>query len=289
MNTQQNVTRSQSQVTISSIYQRFSALLQETPPQIRPRLAQFWQMVRHEVVFLEERLLAALPGPQAESGPSQMPLLPPASTPVLPTSSPSHELAREAIDQALTDAGLAVADLSVTVEKIYDLDPQWVIERLISARTQVTPELGCWLTDNVPAHPNGYTKFNLRNTRHPSTHELIGCQPFIHQLAVVAGGRGVQLLNTSGPHATHEVSHLCHEGRCFNPAHVVVETEGLNSARRSCVGAYFVTHPDGTAWHPCPHGLAEHYKRCLLRRLRLEPGRYHYAGRSGPAYAPSPT
>jgi Zinc-binding loop region of homing endonuclease len=43
-------------------------------------------------------------------------------------------------------------------------------------------------------------------------------------------------------------SHLCHRARCFNPDHVVVETELKNQRRKNC-----------PVWVDCPHD------DCLLK------------------------
>ena len=104
---------------------------------------------------------------------------------------------------------------------------------------------------------------------------MIGCQPFRHQLAVVARGFGQNLLLTSKEDATHEVSHLCGNARCFNPEHVVVESKALNRKRWACGGAWVVKASDGSVYNPCLHGTEEHRTRCLLPTFHMDAGKYY--------------
>lgn len=186
---------------------------------------------------------------------------------------------------ALETAGLQAPSVSATLEQVWDLDPAWVLGRLQERRSpslEAGSELGCWLSEKEPSHDAGYTKMNLRNTLRPGgSGVLIGCQPWLHQLAVIAGGRGACLLNTTD--GSHEVSHRCHNARCFNPDHVVVETSTLNHLRSSCRGAYILECACcGTVFNPCRHACSEHHLECILPRRVLEGGRYHINRPFGP-------
>jgi hypothetical protein len=198
-----------------------------------------------------------------------------------PTTASSVQSVRENIDQALRDSGLSLTEISYTLEQIYDLDPAWVRSVLENQRTMLDP-LGCWLSNTASAHPRGYTKLNLRNTKRPDDPmRKIGCQPFFHQLAIVAKGEGAQLLNTAT--SEYEVSHLCHNGRCFNPDHLTVETQSLNHRRQRCAESYVVVcRCCGTTYHPCSHGREGMRLLCILPKYRLEPGKYHESGPNGP-------
>jgi hypothetical protein len=66
---------------------------------------------------------------------------------------------------------------------------------------------GCWVNNNAAAHANGYKKINLRNSINPRTGAKYSCQPFLHQLAVVAAGFGNRLYLCSGNNSSHQVSY----------------------------------------------------------------------------------
>ena len=59
-----------------------------------------------------------------------------------------------------------------------------------------------------------------------------------------------------------QVSHLCHNGGCVNPDHLLPETRAENLARNMCQGWKLVTCPCPCAvrFNPCPH-----QPQCLLR------------------------
>lgn len=196
--------------------------------------------------------------------------------------------------QATLDAEFADLDEgSATIEAIWDLDPAWILLRLRADRQAAAENeeskwknLGCWMRARDSNHPYGYTKVNLRNTYHPSREPRvhIGCQPFRHQLGVVAAGLGQNLLRTTGADATDDVSHLCHNHRCFNPDHLVVESKGMNQRRGVCVGQYMVKiRSDGTIYNPCTHDREEHYVACILPRVEFNvAGGYYQNSPQGP-------
>jgi len=61
---------------------------------------------------------------------------------------------------------------------------------------------------------------------------------------------------------------LCHNSKCFNPEHLVVEDAAQNKARNTCKEAIVLTLPDGTSFNPCRHWKAPPYKRCVLPEFR---------------------
>ncbi|KAL8686571.1 MAG: hypothetical protein Q9224_005409 [Gallowayella concinna] len=133
--------------------------------------------------------------------------------------------------------------------------------------------LGCWQSSSTSSHPNGYVKPNLRNT-------LIGGQKYniqiwLHQLALIGAGRHLELKATlyedAKKPAAYQVSHLCHNGRCFNPEHLIVELGTENKERSSCQGHYIVKHGAMT-WHPCAHHMGTARRRCLLPEKVLGDG-----------------
>jgi hypothetical protein len=148
------------------------------PPELQQTLSQF---LRDTARVFNEEVLRVHTTPAAR-----------------PSTSSTVNAMRVEYENALQAVGL-VEEVSDTVEKIWDLDPSWAEQILKQHKSPFLSqtELGCWLSVNRPSHPNGYSKINLRNTQRPGrTTELIGCQPYLHQLAIVAGGRGVQLLST---------------------------------------------------------------------------------------------
>ncbi|KAM3502999.1 hypothetical protein MY10362_004480 [Beauveria mimosiformis] len=106
---------------------------------------------------------------------------------------------------------------------------------------------------------NEYRRFNYRNTRWPvrsSTSpdsyvlEAAEAQSYYHHLAVVAKREGATLLlvlpgrkDSNG--IAYEVSHLCHNGQCFNPDHCVVEPQHENHRRNECQNRYILNLPGG--------------------------------------------
>ncbi|KAK1622346.1 zinc-binding loop region of homing endonuclease, partial [Colletotrichum phormii] len=71
-----------------------------------------------------------------------------------------------------------------------------------------------------------------------------------HQLAIIAKGQSYALKQTSGKDAQYQVSHLCHQGGCFNPAHIIVEERELNRVRNTCQYKYKIQLPGGTIIDP---------------------------------------
>ncbi|KAK9352180.1 zinc-binding loop region of homing endonuclease [Lipomyces doorenjongii] len=114
---------------------------------------------------------------------------------------------------------------------------------------------------------NGYCRVHLRKQRG----EL-----FLHQLALMANGRGAELKTTLGT-TSFDFSHLCHNGKCFNPDHLVVESEQNNLRCRTCVGHKVILYGD-FEYNPCQHGEFEKMRKCILSVLRLGAG--HHVNRS---------
>lgn len=104
-----------------------------------------------------------------------------------------------------------------------------------------TNATACWLasaTDNQSGHvavrpfvarsgrrvPNGSARTPRRSAQ------------FVHRLAVLGWhewGEVVRMVENGG---RWEVSHLCGQGRCFNPLHLVVESHSANEIRKHLNG-----------------------------------------------------
>ena len=154
--------------------------------------------------------------------------------------------------------------------KFTKITPEHAIA-IINRQCDAHNQLGCMLSSNRAGHPNGYIKINLTHTK-GSDGEQLGFQPWLHQIALIASNRLLQLQFTGG-RGGYETSHLCHEGGCFNPDHLVVETAQANKARNSCHGHWIVKH-GGMTWDPCVHGEDGVRKKCILPVKVLDDG-YH--------------
>jgi Zinc-binding loop region of homing endonuclease len=231
----------------------------------RNRLEQLWNAVRkamndQNAEILEIRRIAALGS---------------FTLPPRPVTTDSVTEAREALGQALEEAAAEVGATSLVVGRLKNVSPAWA-QSLIDRnyrRPPRTTALGCWITNNAPAHPNGYVKVNLRNTYYGES--KLEIQPFLHQLSVVAKGRGSQLPVTAN--GEYEISHLCHNGGCFNPEHLVIEPSALNKARNSCKGSHIICVEGVIEVNPCPHwddrvwygGRDGPRRCCVLPALKL--------------------
>ena len=296
----------------SSFLDRVRDLLRSLPASDRFRFSSFWSDIRdrlnglemqvsildrqntqlkYEKQVLQNELQTAKANLQAaEKALGNALKQSPASSASRPRTSDSVNELRFDMQHMMDMEFACLHETSTTIESIWDLDPGWVRSKLSGDRELATEqenprwhELGCWMRRVDTTHQYGYTKVNLRNTFRPGTSQKIDCQPFRHQLAVVASGLGQNLLCTSAPNGTDEVSHLCHNHRCFNPDHVLVESKDMNRKRWACVGAWVIKcDADGTIYHPCCHGEEEHRRRCILPRIELEPHKYYQNTLDGP-------
>ncbi|KAK9236996.1 zinc-binding loop region of homing endonuclease [Lipomyces kononenkoae] len=78
-----------------------------------------------------------------------------------------------------------------------------------------------------------------QNTHHrgyASVHLVIGRRSYcicLHQIVLVADDRREEL-NQTLRSDSHDISHLCHNRKCFNPEHLVVESRLNNRRRQRC-------------------------------------------------------
>jgi hypothetical protein len=210
---------------------------------------------------------------------------------VEPGTSPARMIARDDHHSAMDiQAASYEAQLSKTVRAIYDLNPQWARDFLVGKRTRVTNG-GCWECDNAADSSKGYVKFNIGNTIKPGGQLTFNqavpgpgnINPFAHQLGAVAAGLGQMLMNTVTNAASYQVSHLCHNGSCFNPEHLTIESAVLNKARNTCQGQVITICSCGQIYNSCCHGSTEMQKRCLLPTARVQCG-HAYANLDGNNY-----
>ncbi|KAK9343354.1 zinc-binding loop region of homing endonuclease-domain-containing protein, partial [Lipomyces starkeyi] len=87
-------------------------------------------------------------------------------------------------------------------------------------------------------------------------------------VALVAYNRRDELEANLGQ-SNYDISHLCHNGNCFNPEHLIVESSTNNLRRRICNGQKVLVHSE-FSYHPCPHGRIEKLRKCILPLHYLE-------------------
>lgn len=96
-------------------------------------------------------------------------------------------------------------------------------------------------------------------------YKIDNCQVAFHRVAAV-----IQYLDTNGFQATKsllqgrdikkmEASHLCHNSRCINPQHLLLEHRDVNKSRQGCVGTVICSG--------CEHSrlVCQHVPSCIKR------------------------
>ncbi|KAK9389276.1 hypothetical protein V1515DRAFT_518487, partial [Lipomyces mesembrius] len=63
---------------------------------------------------------------------------------------------------------------------------------------------------------------------------------------------------------SYDVSHLCHNRKCFNPEQLIVELRTNNQRRQICNGHR------SFSYHPCAHGGVEKMRKCILPVQHLQ-------------------
>ncbi|KAK9493432.1 zinc-binding loop region of homing endonuclease-domain-containing protein [Lipomyces doorenjongii] len=159
----------------------------------------------------------------------------------------------------------ATEDTDPTAGKLDQITPI-MAQKLVDRYRAITTDLGCWESD-LKGRRLGYVHVS-------SLYRSLGVSPSLHQLAVIATNRGDELMMTmdrSG-RSRFDVSHLCHNGKCFNPKHLIVESSTNNLRRRSCNGHKVITYGNFT-YHPCPHDEVDKMKCILPFAARRWPSR----------------
>jgi hypothetical protein len=109
--------------------------------------------------------------------------------------------------------------------------------------------------------------------------EKIGLKKaYFHCMALIADGRREELGWATKGAGTLQVSHLCHNPGCFNPAHLLVEESWLNMARNSCKGHEILMYSGlgPMRYNPCCHGGTGKVNiKCILPEREItESGRF---------------
>ncbi|KAK9372074.1 zinc-binding loop region of homing endonuclease-domain-containing protein, partial [Lipomyces chichibuensis] len=132
--------------------------------------------------------------------------------------------------------------------------------QIVSSRHYRTTDLGCWEGNSKP-DDRGYVHVKLSVGGEARTAR-------VHQVALVADNRRHEVEATLGQ-SNYDISHLCHNPKCFNPEHLIVESSSNNQRRKICNGQKILVH-SGFSYHPCPHGRVEKLRKCILPLHHLE-------------------
>jgi len=150
--------------------------------------------------------------------------------------------------------------MSETRDKILSLDKKFVRLTLKKLKNgypgqypaSKTNSIGCFLCQK--ARNKGKNKGWIKT-------KLIGSgekdEYYIHYLALIRANRSQELENMT---KDHQVSHLCHNPRCFNEKHLIVEHKKSNLERNKCKNWTWVSAPCcGKKFNPCLHN-----PQCIL-------------------------
>nr|BAB87243.1 His-Cys box homing endonuclease [Coemansia mojavensis] len=129
---------------------------------------------------------------------------------------------------------------------------------------KITKGRNCWKPTTKPTHRNGYCQINLRHTLLDASDKKIGRCIYLHHLSLVAANKAHELTRLNAGKKRLQVSHLCHRGWCFNPEHLVVESQRLNAKRNNCKGNNIFITNNGVTINPCPHGKNGIRPSCIL-------------------------
>jgi hypothetical protein len=134
-----------------------------------------------------------------------------------PPTPPEHLASRAAFKQLLLTLPLPNAPTHAHISI------PTAIGKVNAYHDVTTQPLGCWLTTKV--NPDG-NRIRL-NVTDGGKKTMI----YMSHLAIIASGRKLEQYRVV-KHGQWQVSHLCHNPLCFNPEHLVVESEGQNQVRR---------------------------------------------------------
>jgi len=171
-------------------------LMMALSPEQRQAANSFWRDVRTALNEQDSEVqrLQAIVAAVSQGGPAA----------ARPATSDSVNAVRDAIQQVITTEAQQAEEASATIEEICDLPMEWAHNFLQRQQNVVIGQaagLGCWESGNVSGHETGYVKINMRNTVKPTgpQGQKFRCQPWIHQLGIVASGQGHLLrLTTNG-------------------------------------------------------------------------------------------
>ncbi|KAK9482770.1 hypothetical protein V1527DRAFT_475318 [Lipomyces starkeyi] len=89
---------------------------------------------------------------------------------------------------------------------------------------------------------------STRDTRDNEIRKL-HVRPSVHQLALIAANRRDELRTALGRSRYYSISQLCHNQQCFNPEHLIVESNSDIRKRKACKGKTIIVHEGFTDLH----------------------------------------
>ena len=114
-------------------------------------------------------------------------------------------------------------------------------------KAKSTNAQGCWIANKMH-NGHGYVKLKVAGG---------GRREFYaHHLALIHAGAWSDVFWVHCKDAgDYEISHICHNTRCFNPEHLMAEPKAENLARNSCQGLTWIQCPCpcGHRFNPCQH------------------------------------
>ena len=189
---------------------------------------------------------------------------------------------RTGIEAGRVSEAMRIPPLGATFQSLLLISTTHARELLMERRSEITTGLQCWIAGGEPAHDNGYKAVNLANTKSKADGQgdvKIGIKKiYLHHLALIADDRLDELSWCTQANNIFQVSHLCHNPGCFNPAHLKVEESARNKARNSCQGHEIIEYSGWgpMRYNPCRHGGESGvFVKCLLpTRAITAPGNY---------------
>lgn len=152
-----------------------------------------------------------------------------------------------------------MATLTFSVDQLLAVVPQATLQQTRQqARNVAAGPLGCQLIAGAGGRQNRYHKAKLIGYKHAGQK----VQAFLHHIYVT--GNAAALANratliAANPNAAMQVVHLCHEDKCFLPAHLWIELDSQHGIRdRTCEGNHqHHNDPNCQLGHQCQ--VAAHY------------------------------
>lgn len=204
------------------------------------------------------------------------------SVPLLP-SSPGDFAARIELAERL---GERAESYSKEVQAAILSLPADEAREIIDLHSKHFTDLGCIEHSLTRSEKYGHINLSkVKDLRMPGTdNKYPSGKYYLHHIAVLLKNNGHNLLKSvlkvketaQAKLATQEfeVSHLCHNSRCINPSHLIVEPSKDNRARNACQGQRVVeltTEKNRTfVFHPCIHKKTTKARlECILEHVKL--------------------
>lgn len=206
-----------------------------------------------------------------------------------PQTSQETSAARQIYIQELAERSATVRVERPVAEATLELS-EAEIGQILETRTIAEGDIGCLVATITPnesyAHVN-LSKF--RNLRRRNGQRYPSGKYYLHHLAALSA-HGASMLGTvynsndRVPREQMQVSHLCHNSRCVQGVHLVIESSADNIARNQCQNQKTVRFSIGRrqfVFNPCPHRRTTRVRQeCILPEKEItaprKGNRYYY-------------